>query len=173
MGVRQLNLGGGVRPGDGLYDFKLKFGAVPKLLHQVNLADLATTFAAMRRITAEGGRLAFDIYKPNLPYLRMPQYNRMARTVITAAGERLEIREDTELVENETCLLLSWRLLSPERPGEPPLAETSYRIWQHQPEDVERLLRQSGFQIIERYGDLDRQPYDQAAKKQVIVCRAI
>ena len=35
MGVRQLNLGGGVRPGDGLYDFKLKFGAVPKLLHQV------------------------------------------------------------------------------------------------------------------------------------------
>lgn len=35
MGVRRLNLGGGVRPGDGLYDFKLKFGAVPKPLHHV------------------------------------------------------------------------------------------------------------------------------------------
>ena len=34
-GVATLNLGGGIRPGDGLYKFKEKFGAVPKPLHAI------------------------------------------------------------------------------------------------------------------------------------------
>lgn len=142
-------------------------------LQHVDLAGLELAFDAMRRITVRGGRLAFDIYKPNLAYIRIPQANRLARTVWNEQGERLEIRENTSFEENMMCLSLDWRLVNPERPDDLPLAETSLRLWQHQPQDVERLLRKSGFQIIARYGDLDRQPYGEAAKKQVIVCRAI
>jgi lipid II:glycine glycyltransferase (peptidoglycan interpeptide bridge formation enzyme) len=34
-GVRQLNLGGGAKPGDGLYDFKAKFGGTAMRLRYV------------------------------------------------------------------------------------------------------------------------------------------
>ena len=142
-------------------------------LQHVDLAGLKQSFDSMRRMMARDGRLAFDIYKPNLAYIRIPQVNRLARTVWDAQGQRLEIREDTRFDESRMCLSLDWRLVNPEKPDDPPLAETSMHIWQHRPEDVERLLAESGFRIVERYGDLDRSPYADDSKKQVTVCRAV
>ena len=48
-GVNTLNLGGGVRPGDGLHDFKLKFGAVPRPLHHVKQIYDAEAYEAFCR----------------------------------------------------------------------------------------------------------------------------
>jgi SAM-dependent methyltransferase len=141
-------------------------------LQHIDLSGLERSFAAIRRITTAGGRFAFDIYKPNLAYLRIPQTNRLARSLQTPDGQPLEIREDTTFNEAEMCLSLAWRLVSPDRPDDRPLAETAMRIWQHQPQDVERLLASVGFCIVERFGDLDLQPYGDNAKKQVTICRA-
>jgi hypothetical protein len=44
LGVRQLNLGGGVRVGDGLYDFKARFGGNARPLGMLRLIHNPTTY---------------------------------------------------------------------------------------------------------------------------------
>jgi SAM-dependent methyltransferase len=151
-----------------------EFGLVTSMyntLQHVDLTGLGQAFSAMRRMTVSGGRLAFDIYKPNLDYIRIPQTGRLARTLWNGKGQRLEIREDTRFDESAMQLSLVWRLVDPEHPDDPPVTETSMNLWQHPPEDVEQLLEANGFLIAERYGDLDRSPYGETSRKQVIVCR--
>ena len=46
-------------------------------LQHLNINELIAALAAIRRIIATGGRLAFDIYRPNLPYIRIPQRNHL------------------------------------------------------------------------------------------------
>jgi hypothetical protein len=47
LGVRRLNLGGGVRPGDGLFDFKARFGGTPRPLGVLRLIHDPATYAAL------------------------------------------------------------------------------------------------------------------------------
>jgi hypothetical protein len=46
-------------------------------------------------------------------------------------------------------------------------------MWQHDPQNVERALAEAGFVIMARFGELDRSPYVETSKKQVIICEAI
>jgi hypothetical protein len=54
--------------------------------------------------------------------------------------------------------------------GRRPLRGHRYRIWQHCPEHVVRLLWEAGFSLRGRDGDLEKAPIDAASKKQIIVC---
>lgn len=47
MGVRRVNLGGGVRPGDGVYQFKARFGGTPRPLGVLRLIHDPATYAAL------------------------------------------------------------------------------------------------------------------------------
>jgi hypothetical protein len=46
-GVRRLNLGGGVRPGDGLFEFKARFGGTPRPLGMLRQVYDPDTFARL------------------------------------------------------------------------------------------------------------------------------
>lgn len=131
-------------------------------------ADLAQAFAAARARLAPGGRFAFDLYQPNLPYLRAARTDTLARSV-RHEGRELQIREDARYDEDSRILQLDWRLVAADAPGEV-LAATQFRIRQFFAADLERLLAQSGWRILERYGDLDRQPFNESSKRQVLVC---
>jgi SAM-dependent methyltransferase len=140
-------------------------------LQHLNSNELITALAAIRRIIAARGRFAFDIYRPNLPYIRIPQRNRLAREVVDPDGRCLEVREDSEFDEASRVLTIVWRLIDAAHPDERPLVQTRYQAWQHEPDDIERALENTGFRIAERFGDLDRSGYVETSKKQVIVCQ--
>jgi SAM-dependent methyltransferase len=142
-------------------------------LQHLDSQGLQQALRSVRNVLVPGGRLAFDIYRPNLPYLRVRRIATLARALQDSDGTRLEIREDSEFDDDAGLLRLNWRLVRANDPGAQPLARTAYRIWQHQPETVEAALAAAGFDILARYGDLDRSPWHPAAKKQVVVCRAI
>lgn len=152
--------------------FELAISCYNTLQH-LDGGGLLKSFRAIRSILAAGGRFAFDIYRPNLPYIRMPQSNRLARSLRDSAGRDLEIREDTDFDEASRVLTITWRLQETDWQDRSPLAQTRYRMWQHEPEAVETALAQSGFSIAERFGGLDGSPFTATSKKQVVVCRAI
>lgn len=130
--------------------------------------DLLAAFRAAHRHTQPGGRFAFDLYQPNLAYLAVPRKDSLARSVIHG-GRELQIREDTVYTEGPRLLDIDWRLVAADAP-EHTLARTHFRIRQYFASDIERLLALAGWQMLERYGGLDRSGFGPAAKKQVLVC---
>jgi SAM-dependent methyltransferase len=140
-------------------------------LQHLDAVGLSQALRSIRSILELKGRFAFDIYRPNLPYLRVTRTDTLARELKGSDGRRLEIREDAVFDESTGLLTLTWRLVHAGATGEPPLAQTSYEMWQHSPESVEAALAAAGFEITQRYGDLDRSPWHSQAKKQVVVCR--
>jgi SAM-dependent methyltransferase len=133
--------------------------------------DLAQAFRAARQlIGSDGGIFAFDIYQPNLEYLRTARTNRIARSVTDEKGRHLEIREDTRYEPNSRVLTINWRLVEEGKSGALPLSRTRYQMRQYFPAEIDRLLTTSGLAVRERYGDFDRTPFTPASKKQVIVC---
>lgn len=142
-------------------------------LQHVDAQGLARAFRSIRAVLASRGRLAFDIYKPNIDYISVKRTDSLARSLAGPNGEALEIREDSEFDESTGALYLNWRLIDTKNPRAPALVETRYCMWQHGPEDVEGALSSAGFKIIERFGNLDRSPFNAQSKKQVTVCEAI
>lgn len=142
-------------------------------LQHLDAPGLGRAFRSIRAALAPNGRFAFDIYRPNLPYLRIARRNDLTRVLEAPDGRALEIREDCIFDEAAGILHLTWRLVPHGHTEAEPLARISHRVWQHHPETVEAALAAAGFAIIARYGDLDRSPWNSSAKKQVIVCRAL
>ena len=153
-------------PVDGRFD--LLFCCFNSFQFMLRDADLARAFQAAREHVAAEGRLAFDLYQPNLPYLRQDRRDTLARC-LQHEGRELQIREDSRFDEDRLLLDLDWRLVDPLQPDEP-LAATRFRIRQYFPEAIEGLLSASGWRIVERYGDLQRAAFSAQSKKQVLVC---
>lgn len=130
--------------------------------------DLRLAFSEARGHTAGGGSFAFDLYQPNIPYLMQQRTDTLARA-LSYQGRELEIREDSSYQPDARILDLEWRLVEPAQ-RDVILAQTHFRIRQYFPEDIERLLHESGFNIEQRFGGLDRRPFNADSKKQVLVC---
>lgn len=130
--------------------------------------DLAQAFSAAREHVEADGRLAFDLYQPNLSYLRVPRRDSLARRLVHG-GRELQIREDARYDEAGRVLELSWRLVAADAPTEI-LAATDFRLRQYFAHDIDRLLAATGWRVLERHGDLARSPFTAASVKQVLVC---
>jgi SAM-dependent methyltransferase len=134
-------------------------------------ADLGMAFAAARQLLVPDGRYAFDIYRPNLPYLRQGRRDTLSRVVMDG-DRRLELREDARYDETAQILHLDWRLVDPRQPDAPAIAATRYAIRQFFPDQVRTLLRDAGLRVVSDYGDFDRSPASASSRKQIVVCAA-
>lgn len=139
-------------------------------LQHLDATEFGMALRSIRTLVVKGGRFAFDIYRPNFPYLRQTRTDVLTRIVQGPDGQKIAIREDTRFKESEGILYFVWRLVPMDAPDGSPLATIEHRIWQHRPETVQAALAAAGFRIEEQYGDLDHSPYTPEAKKQVIVC---
>lgn len=156
-------------PVEGSFDFIL---CCFNTLQVISPADLGRLFPRVRELLSPGGVFAFDVYQPNMEYLRHPSKNRLAKITTTAEGRRLETREDALYDPEQRILSLTWRLMDSEMPEQPPLAHLSLEVHQHFPNDIAQVLSVSGLRMINRYGDFDRSDFTPGSRKQVIVCQA-
>jgi SAM-dependent methyltransferase len=154
-------------PVDGRFDLVLCPFNTLRLLRRDD--DLRRAFTSVRALLAEGGRFAFDVFRPNLEHLRVPKRDRLVRTVKEARGRALELREDAEYDAEARLLSLRWRIVESGRDGDP-VAATAYQLRQYFPEDLERLLHQAGLRIVERFGDFQRRPWTLESRKQILIC---
>lgn len=143
------------------------------LQHVTSFDGLVAALSASRRLLADDGMLAFDVYNPNADYLRTPKRNRMARAVTSVQGHRLEIIENTDYDPVAEVLTIDWQLQDCTTPERTPLARTRYLMRQYWPHQIEEALALAGLRPSERYGDFNRQPFTPASKRQVVICRAM
>jgi SAM-dependent methyltransferase len=141
-------------------------------LQHLDAAGLGACFRRVRALLAPGGRFAFDIYRPNLPYLRITRQDDQVRRIEAPDGTMVQLLEDSVLEEEAGLLRVTWRVVDPARPAAGPLMRMELDMWQHDPRTVEAALAAAGLRIEERYGDLDRSAWSPTAKKQVVVCVA-
>ena len=112
-------------PVDGPFD--LVISCFNTLQHLLADEDLALAFGEVWRVISPEGVFAFDIYQPNTDYLARPQRNRLARSVTTEDGRRLEIREDTRYDPGSRVLTIDWRLVE-QGTQSPPKATARYQM---------------------------------------------
>ena len=132
--------------------------------------DLGAAFQAARQLLAPGGVFAFDIYQPNLAYLSAGQTDRLVFSVMDDRGRSLEVRENFVYDAASRILTVDRRLREAGEAGVV-LATINYRLRQYFAGDIERLLKDAGLAIAERYGDFDRSPFTARSKKQILVCQ--
>lgn len=136
-------------------------------------ADLLSVFRSVRGVLADGGQFAFDVYRPNLPYLTGPLPDRVVRRFTDASGEALEVREHSEYDPEPRILTTEWRLhAQDDGPSAPPRARMVVPMRQYFQADLDDLLGAAGLDVVARHGHYDRRPPSASAPKQVFVCRA-
>jgi SAM-dependent methyltransferase len=154
-------------PVSGKYDLVICCFNVLQML--LNEDDVGSALRGARHLLAPGGRFAFDIYQPNLAYLRVPQTNRLVRSVTDDRGRIIELRENAYYDSKTRVLDLDWRLV--ERGGAGSLLGTLHnRMRQYFPAEIEGFVTGAGLVIKERYGDFDRSPFTTTSKKQILIC---
>lgn len=155
-------------PFDGPFD--LVVSAYISLQYLLGKDELEQAFDEARRVIAETGLFAFDLYQPNPEYLAAGHMNRLARVVTDECGQTLEIREDASYDDRSRILTIDWRLVRSATPDTKPIARLRQRIRQYFPDELERLLAGSDFSIRARFGDVDRSQFTPHSRKQVYVC---
>ena len=150
--------------------FDLQVCAFNTFQHLLSDEDLRQALSAARTHAAPHGALAFDVYQPDAAYLATPHADRLARSSVDSEGRHLEIREDTAYDAASKLLTIRWRLHRTDLADPAPIAETSYRMRQFFPDEIDEHLAASGWAITHRYGDFDRSPFTATSRKQVLIC---
>jgi ubiquinone/menaquinone biosynthesis C-methylase UbiE len=135
-------------------------------------ADLKEALLEARCALNSGGRLAFDIYQPNIDYLQSHVAERSVRSMSLKNGVRLELREKTHYLAESRILAVHWRLLDVTATPPRTVSRITHHLRQYFREDIRHVLQQTGFVIHEWFGDFQRSRFDDTSKKQVLICGA-
>jgi SAM-dependent methyltransferase len=137
-------------------------------LQSVPADDFAAVLAGVRRLLRTGGVFSFEIFQPNRDYMRNGHQDRLVRRFTHPQFGALEIHEDLVWDATQDAVAIDWRVVDPERQAV--LCATRFMLWQHDHDDMRRLLRDGGFAVRAVCGGIDRSPFSAASKKQVFVC---
>ena len=138
-------------------------------------AALGQALAAARRAMAPGARLAFDIYQPNLDFLKMAaagglEPGRIVRRFPDRTGRELIVREEAVCDPDTLTYSGTWFLHDAETDARLPVDPMVQTLRQIYPEDLARHMAATGLAMVERYGDLDGSNFTPDSKRQVVIC---
>jgi SAM-dependent methyltransferase len=156
-------------PVPGPFDFVICCFNVLQLIPREQLHGV---FANVRRLLADGGIFAFDLYQPNLAFLSDPPKDRVSKRVDMPGGETLETRESASYDPGERRLHLTWRLHDSREPSAPPKAILDLDVFQHSAADIDDALAAAGLRVRTVYGEFDKSRFTERSRKQIRVCEA-
>ena len=139
--------------------------------HLLEVDAQVASFENMRRHLAPGGRIAFDLFHPDLGRLAAPQ----PESLDVEREERgRRVRRFTSTVPRVARQLLDlavrWEIESPGRKVEEVRMDLSIR-WFHRFE-IEHLLARCGLVVEAIYGGFDRRPLADDSPEMVFLARA-
>jgi SAM-dependent methyltransferase len=132
-------------------------------------ASLRQAFASAAAHLSARGRFVFDLYLPNLDWLRTERRDTPQREVVLG-GRRVALRETSRYDEAARVFHLDWRLAPVDDPAET-VAATRFEIRQVSPEELADAVASAGLVVEAAFGDLDRSPAHPRARKQILACR--
>jgi SAM-dependent methyltransferase len=134
--------------------------------------DLVETFRAARARLASGGRFAFDIYNPNLDFLRTWPASKIVRRFTDRDGRPLHISEEGCFDEKSMVLRLVWHLHDSLSGALIDIRPLVMPMRQYRPDEIRHSAHEAGLQIQHYFGALDSTPFNSTARHQVVVCVA-
>jgi SAM-dependent methyltransferase len=138
--------------------------------HLCEVDEQLACLAACRRHLAPGGRLAFDVFVPNLARMSVP--SEAEKLAVTTTEGDVEVRRYDAVVRDYVRQVSAVTFRYERRRGDAILDSTSTSFemrwfWKF---ELEHLLARSGFDDVVFYGGFDKRPYD-AVSEMIIVAR--
>jgi hypothetical protein len=150
-------------------DFSLIFIARNSLLHLLSTVDLLAAFTAVRRHLAPDGVFAFDIFNPKVGMLARPHGQRFpVMEVNTATFGSLSVEATHDYDAATQVSRGTWYISRPDKRDAWIVPLVLRSIF---PQELPLLLSAAGLELISRFGELSRAPFDSGSRVQVCLCR--
>ncbi len=160
-------------PVRGQFDFVVCAFNTLQMLHSHRA--VLRTFEEVRELLGADGLFVFDLY--NASYSETGdssdegRLDRVVRSFNDERGRRFEVREDAFEDPRGESVQLDWRVMDVSEKCASQRARLVMRLRHYSPVTIERLVTAAGLQILHRYGDIRKSPFDvHHSKKQVILC---
>lgn len=133
-------------------------------------ADLQAVLHAAHDRLRPGGRFAFDVYQPNLPFLRGHHPDRVVRRFVDPAGRAMAVHERSVFDDRNQVLTTWWDLHEQGRTSGPPERSMVVPMRQYAQTDLDRCLGRAGLVVQQRAGHFDGRPLTSESPRLVYVC---
>ena len=136
------------------------------LQHLAETEDLIATLRCAREHLARNGVLAFDVFHPNLAMLAKPSGTRShVMTVQSDAFGEIVLDQTSNYDPAAQVQRATWHIRAGERAWDVPIHVRAIF-----PQELPLLVRAAGLELVERFGDYTRVPFDATSPRQVCIC---
>jgi SAM-dependent methyltransferase len=150
-------------------EFNLIIIARNSLLHLLSTADLLAALTTVRRHLAEDGIFAFDIFNPSVRLLASPAGQRLPVMEVNTTQFGLLTVEDTREYDSANQVNRgTWYISTADRKDAWTVPMVLRSIF---PQELPLLLSAAGLELIDRFGELSREPFGPQSRAQVCLCR--
>ena len=155
------------------FDLDQKFALVlltyNTLNHLLDLDSITRCFDSVKRHMDESTRFVVDTFQPSLAFLggEPARKRQILRYLDPYTQDEVRLHEENHYDPATQHNRIVWTYEIDGRPQR--TEELTMRLFF--PNELEALLRLSGFAIEARYGDYDRRPFGPTTSKQLTVCR--
>jgi SAM-dependent methyltransferase len=139
------------------------------LLHMLTTEDLLATLATVRDHLAPGGIFAFDVFHPNPQLLALPVGHR--RPLMTVASEQFgEIKVEAITNYDPASQVNRGTWMATTSKGK--TAAFDIHVRSIFPQELPLLLRAAGLELVSRFGNYTREPFESHSPRQVCIASA-
>jgi SAM-dependent methyltransferase len=153
---------------EGTFDFIMS--CYNTLQTIVTDADLLRVFEWVRTLMHKETIFAFDVYQPNVDYLRSYPSAHVVRSFRDKHGRALEVWEGGVYDEEARIFELEWRLVEKGDSSGSSIAQLRVHHRQYFASEIDTLLTEAHLVVRKRYGDYDGSPSTPSSRKQLVVC---
>jgi hypothetical protein len=150
-------------------DFDLIIVARNSLLHLLSTADLLATLTAVRRHLVKDGMFAFDVFNPDVRILARPPGQRFpVMEANTARFGPLSVEATNDYDSATQVNRGTWHVSTAVRHDAWVVPMVLRSIF---PQELPLLLSAAGLELINRFGELSREPFGPRSRAQICLCR--
>lgn len=132
--------------------------------------DVLSMFDSVRRLLKPDGKFVFDIYQPQLSFLRQPHPVNTVRRFKSPDNIPCVVQEESWFDDVRHILTTRWWVCDEHGKTIEPVREMWVKMRQYFQHDLEVLLHRAGLKIESCYGHYDKRPLTPAGPKQIYIC---
>ena len=148
--------------------FDVIFIPFNSLLNTYTFEDINSILLCIQKHLKKDGIFAFDIFHPNLEYLtRDEHFVEKVLDVTLKTGEQVHISQTMKYDKVHQVNRVKWYF---DIDGKKYIERLDMRCFF--PQEIDAILRYNNFSILHKFGDFDKNPFDEDSKTQVFVCQS-
>ncbi len=143
----------------------IPFNSIHHLYENQNLFD---TFKVVEKHLKDDGLFIFDCYNPNIQYITEAEKGRNKIAEYKTKHERNVIIEQTMKYESKTQInRIEWHYYINQEFN----SVQNLDMRMYFPQELDTYLKFSGFNILHKYGNFDKDKFENTSEKQIFVCK--